>query len=219
MSVSDIANGINLSISKLPVGLVAHAATAIDEAATILHWAVGGDSEISGICEAWTEQATILAETNEKFARIEEFLEAYKAKIGAVVPSPGLGAAVGGSGDPVAANGNDRAILPKAKFRYFFGKVDSNDHNEKRSGQLLTELNRILVTDKPEGHVTLQRHLREVVSSDTNIVRRFTNRHGSFQVRDSLLAGPGGFVQLHTTWHETSRGLKISTIIPFRGKK
>jgi filamentous hemagglutinin len=54
-----------------------------------------------------------------------------------------------------------------------------------------------------------------VVKSDDNIVRKFTDEYGSFQERDSLFAGPRGFIHYRSTWQEPSEGLRFVTAIPY----
>jgi hypothetical protein len=68
-----------------------------------------------------------------------------------------------------------------------------------------------------EGRALLQRHFEDVVSSDGNIKRTFTNDYGDNQVRDSLFAGPGGFLHFETTWQITDGGLRLTTVIPKGG--
>lgn len=62
-----------------------------------------------------------------------------------------------------------------------------------------------------------KRHFDEVVSRTDNIARTFTNEHGTFQVRDSLFSGRGGFLKFETTWQVTDDGLKLSSVIPMGG--
>ncbi|WP_143121602.1 hypothetical protein [Saccharopolyspora antimicrobica] len=112
-----------------------------------------------------------------------------------------------------------KAVIDPHKFKYFFGESDSNKHNRDRSRQNSSELNKIRIFNNPDGHETLNHHLERVVSTDSNIKETFSNEYGEFQVRDSLLAGPGGFLQLETTWHVTTQGLRLTTMIPKRGKK
>jgi filamentous hemagglutinin len=59
--------------------------------------------------------------------------------------------------------------------------------------------------------------LNEVLASDSNIIRTFSNKYGTFEVRDSLFSGPGGFLRFETTWQVTSAGYRLTTLIPFGG--
>jgi hypothetical protein len=51
------------------------------------------------------------------------------------------------------------------------------------------------VYNNAEGRAMLQSHLDRVVAGSANNVRTFVNEHGSFVVKNSLFAGPGGFVR------------------------
>lgn len=49
-------------------------------------------------------------------------------------------------------------------------------------------------------------------------VRTFTNQYGTFQLRESLFAGPGGFVKLESTWQVLEGGdFRFTTAIPLGG--
>jgi filamentous hemagglutinin len=87
------------------------------------------------------------------------------------------------------------------------------ENNGARSAQNTAQLARIGVYDSVEGRALLQRHFDDVVSSDGNIA----NDYGEFQIRDSLFAGPGGFVYFETTWQITDGGLRLTTVIPKGG--
>jgi hypothetical protein len=63
-----------------------------------------------------------------------------------------------------------------------------------------------------------QRHFDDVVSSDGNIARTFDDDYGDYQIRDSLFAGPGGFLHFETTWQITDGGLRLTTVIPKGGR-
>ncbi|RAS68852.1 tachylectin [Lentzea atacamensis] len=43
---------------------------------------------------------------------------------------------------------------------------------------------------------------------------RYTDEYGTFQIRDSLFAGPGGFLHFESAWQVTPDGLRLTTIIP-----
>jgi len=119
--------------------------------------------------------------------------------------------------DPLGLEGCRIATVESGKWDYIFGKVDSSDHNFARSVQNANQLARIGIYDNPEGRVLLQENFNQAVATDDNIVQSFTNKYGSFQVRDSLLSGPGGFLRLETTWEVTNGGYRLTTVIPFGG--
>jgi hypothetical protein len=57
-----------------------------------------------------------------------------------------------------------------------------------------------------------------VVAGTDNIVRTFSTEHGTFQIRDSLFSGPGGFLAFESTWQVTDDGLRLTTVIPMGGR-
>jgi RHS repeat-associated protein len=119
--------------------------------------------------------------------------------------------------DPLGLEGCRIATVDSGKWDYIFGKVDSNAHNFARSVQNAGQFARIGIYDNPEGRALLQDNFNQAVATDDNIVKSFTNKYGSFQVRDSLLSGPGGFLRLETTWEVTSSGYRLTTVIPYGG--
>ncbi len=58
-----------------------------------------------------------------------------------------------------------------------------------------------------------------MVAGSDNIVRTFTNERGTFQVRESLFSGPGGFLKFESTWQVTGDGLRLTMVIPLGGHK
>jgi filamentous hemagglutinin len=102
---------------------------------------------------------------------------------------------------------------------YLFGEVESNAHNAARSAQNLAQMERLGLRGS-EGRSLLQAHLDAVIRDPINVVREFSNQYGSFQIRESLFAGPSGaFAKFETTWQVMSDGsLRLTTLIPFGGR-
>ncbi|WP_181763054.1 RHS repeat-associated core domain-containing protein [Rhodococcus spelaei] len=113
--------------------------------------------------------------------------------------------------------GAPTAIVDNGKYDYLFGNVDSNQHNADRSAQNAEQLARIGIHDTAAGRALLQEHFDGVVSTNENILRTFSTEYGQFQIRESLLSGPGGFLKLESTWQPTSDGLRLTTVIPRGG--
>jgi hypothetical protein len=111
-----------------------------------------------------------------------------------------------------------KAIVDEDKYKYLFGKVTSDQHNAARSVQNARQLARVGVFDTPAGRALLQRHFDDVAASKTNIIRTYTDQYGTFQIRDSLFAGPRGFIHFETTWQVTDDGLRLTTVIPRGGR-
>jgi hypothetical protein len=126
-------------------------------------------------------------------------------------------AAEGAAG--TAARTGLRAVVEPDKFRYLFGEVDSGAHNAARSAQNLAQMERLGLRGS-EGRSILQAHLDAVARDPTNVARDFSNQYGTFQVRESLFAGPSGaFARFETTWQVMPDGsLRLTTLIPFGGR-
>jgi filamentous hemagglutinin len=110
------------------------------------------------------------------------------------------------------------AIVDDGKWDYLFGWVKTGSHNAPRSAQNLSQLSRIGIQDTPEGRQILTDFFNEQVSGSDNIIREYADQYGSFQIRDGLLSGPGGFLHVESTWQVTDNGLRLTTIIPRGGQ-
>lgn len=90
------------------------------------------------------------------------------------------------------------------KFEYLFGQVSSNSHNLARSLQNKEQLARIGIHDTLEGRQIISDHLQLVVEDPTNVTNVFSKTVDgitqNFETRQSLLAGPGGFLRLDSTF-------------------
>jgi len=112
------------------------------------------------------------------------------------------------------------ATIDEGKYDYLFGRVASNSHNTARSQQNAAQMARLGVEDGPAGRALLQQHFDDVVRDPTNVVKRFTNDHGTFEVRESLFAGPSGqFAKFESTWQVTDNGRRLTTVIPRGGNR
>ena len=111
-----------------------------------------------------------------------------------------------------------KARVEAGKWDYIFGRAKGPKgaaHNVPRTQQNLEQMRRIGVHDNPEGRAILQGHFDEVVADPSNVTRTWTNEFGTFEIRESLLAGPGGAAKLETTWEVLEDGgRRLTTIIP-----
>jgi filamentous hemagglutinin len=107
------------------------------------------------------------------------------------------------------------------KFDYLFGRATGREHNLARTNQNASEMKRLGVPDTPEGHAMLRSHLNDAVQGNSNVVRTYENEWGSFEVRESLFAGPSGkFSKFESTWQVMPDGSRrFSTLIPRGGGK
>ncbi|GAA0507192.1 hypothetical protein [Saccharopolyspora erythraea] len=219
MSVDDIAQSLDVAIGHLPIKKLDEAVTLIGEALDALNLVASdsNDPDIAEVLLSWQQSAVAIGNSATLCVEFRKRVERYKSETLGVTGAVNPGEPRAPETDSAKPQG--RALIDREKFKYFFGKVKSGRHNTARSRQLITELNGIRIFDTPAGRGALRRHLEDVVRSDANIIRTYTDEFGTYQIRDSLLAGPGGFLQLETAWQVTPQGLRLTTIIPRRGRK
>jgi len=83
------------------------------------------------------------------------------------------------------------------KLEYLFGNATSNQHNIDRSIQMERQLNSIGIFDNENGRLYINEVLNNTVNNPNNIVG--TQENGRI-VRETLLAGPDGFLKMETIW-------------------
>jgi filamentous hemagglutinin len=134
---------------------------------------------------------------------------------GAGMVARGVSAARAGSRTSRAVQAASIEVtVPTAKWNYLFGRASADPHNTPRSAQNQAAFARIGLYDNAAGRAVIEEHLRVAALDSSNILRRFTSEHGEFEVRESLLAGPGGFVKLQTTWRIADGSMILVTSIP-----
>jgi len=110
------------------------------------------------------------------------------------------------------------AIISEGKFGYLFGVASGNAHNIERARENASQLARVGIYNNAEGRALLQAHFNETVGAPSNIIRSTSNQYGNFVTRESLLAGPGGFIKYESTWQTVDNGnQRFITAIPFGG--
>lgn len=110
------------------------------------------------------------------------------------------------------------AIISEGKFGYLFGEASGNAHNVERALENASQLSRVGVYNNAEGQALLQGHFDAVVGDSSNIIRSTSNQYGNFVTRESLFAGPGGFIKFESTWQAMEGGgSRFITAIPFGG--
>jgi RHS repeat-associated protein len=111
-----------------------------------------------------------------------------------------------------------RALVDEAKLGYMLGRASGRAHNLARTLQNVRQLARIGIQDTPAGREALRAHLEAVVKDTSNIARQFTNEFGTFQIRESVLAGPTGVLKLESSWQVLPNGaLRFTSAIPKGG--
>ncbi|MBN3575902.1 pre-toxin TG domain-containing protein [Vibrio neptunius] len=102
------------------------------------------------------------------------------------------------------------------KFKYIFGKVTSSKHSKDRSNQLALTMENLGVGNNATGQKLLKDHFHSVVQGNKNVIDTFTNKHGTFEVRESLFFGPSGkSVKFQSTFEVLQDGTRqFNTVIP-----
>jgi RHS repeat-associated protein len=109
-------------------------------------------------------------------------------------------------------------IVAAGKYDYLLGNVTSDQHNTDRSAQNGAQFARVGVHDDDEARAMLFSHFNTVVG-ENNVASTFTNAYGLYHIRESLFAGPGGFLKLQSTWQVGDQELRFTTVIPMGGPK
>lgn len=90
------------------------------------------------------------------------------------------------------------------KLEYLFGNATGSKQNSDRSIALARQLNRIGIQGDANGRAIVTEHLTLALNNPMNIV----SQQGVRTVRESLLAGPGGFLKIESIWD----GNKLITV-------
>ncbi|MGV1761855.1 hemagglutinin repeat-containing protein [Rhizobium sp. A22-96] len=120
-------------------------------------------------------------------------------------------------------SGQDIVTIESGKWDYFFGRVDSNPHNQDRSLQMQQQFARIGIYDNSAGRTAIADALQKSANTPGSVIETFsqTAPNGSvqnFEVVEGLLMGPGGGLKLTSTFEIMSNGGKrLVTTIPKGG--
>lgn len=118
-----------------------------------------------------------------------------------------------------SCGGEITAAIDEGKFAYLFGRASGRQHNMARANQNAFQMKRLGVTDDETERSVLRHHFHAVVNEASNVVRRFTTPYGTFEIRESLCAGPSGkLAQFTSTWELLFDGTRrLTTVIPKGG--
>ena len=84
------------------------------------------------------------------------------------------------------------------KLEYAFGNAKGSSHNIRRSMDNAAQLGRIGIHDNAAGRQILSSHLNNVFYSNQAEIMSTSSR----MAVNSLLAGPGGFLGVHSVWEK-----------------
>ncbi|MDF9878676.1 RHS repeat-associated core domain-containing protein [Cellulosimicrobium cellulans] len=126
----------------------------------------------------------------------------------------GRSASIGGRSLRAAALATQRTTIDPKKFDYLFGYV-TGPHNGPRSRQNARQLASIGVHDNDLGRALIADHLDMAAHGESNILRKYSDQYGDFEIRESLFLGPNGALKIESTWEITEAGPKLTTVIPY----
>jgi filamentous hemagglutinin len=175
------------------------------------------------VAVVWPGRASAWTSPNAQ-TRVGVFEVAAHAIIGAAsARSPGNHRAKSFAGRALASDNalaaeGAGAVISEGKFGYLFGEASGNAHNVERALENASQLSRVGVYNNAEGQALLQGHFDAVVGDSSNIISSTSNQYGNFVTRESLFAGPGGFIKFQSTWQVMEGGAqRFNTAIPFGG--
>jgi hypothetical protein len=123
------------------------------------------------------------------------------------------------SATPILVHNSNGCVvtIPSGKWDYLFGRVTEGSHNAPRSAQNRAQLARIGIHDTPEGRQLMVDFFNSQFFTDDNVIKEWTNQYGTYQTRDGILVGPGGYLQVQSTWDIGGESPRLTTIIPMGG--
>jgi hypothetical protein len=100
-----------------------------------------------------------------------------------------------------------QVLVSAGKIGFMLGRASQDGpnagHNVPRAAQNLAQLERIGLSE-----AALANHLRSIGAQFRNVSKTFTNEHGTFEVRESLLVGAKSFGKLRSTWRVNADGTR-----------
>lgn len=118
-----------------------------------------------------------------------------------------------------AAGATAPVEIAPGKLDYVFGRVTSSPKNQARSTSMELGLDRVGIRDDAAGRAIVEQNLREAAGRPDNVVERVGKNGNLIEVRESLLAGPYGFVRVRSVWIVEGGRLRLSTVVIEGGKK
>jgi RHS repeat-associated protein len=97
-------------------------------------------------------------------------------------------------------------VIDEAKLGYMFGRATGSAHNIERAVGNVEALAKIGILESAGGKQILREALEAVAADSRSAAGGFTNQYGSYEIRFSLLKGPGGFAKLRSTWQVLPNG-------------
>ncbi|WP_262390879.1 hemagglutinin repeat-containing protein [Pantoea alfalfae] len=228
-TTSSIANGIINALTDTGDAALGGADYGADAAMALTSCAMGDSyctqalSDLSGKNQAAADTLKALMKSETWTAVAGQVKEAAQGNQLALEATGGMLAGLFLPGkkipDALAIQTISNSVVDAKKFDYLFGRSTGNPHTLDRTNQLSLEMKRLGVTDDVSGHAMLAEHFTTATKNPSNIVKKYTDQYGSFEVRESFFMGPSGKATMfESTFEVMSNGShRFITTIPKNG--
>ena len=228
-TTSSIANGIINGLADSGDALLGGGDYALDFVMALASCATGDSycdkalSDLSGKNQAAADTAKALMKSETWSAIAELGTKAYDGDQMALEATGGMIAGILLPGKKVpdftAAQTIANSVIDAKKFDYLFGRAKGNPHTLDRTNQLALEMKRPGITDDINGHAILAEHFTQATTDQSNIIKKYTDQYGSFEIRESFFIGPSGKATMfESTFEIMSDGShRFITTIPKNG--
>ncbi|MFK8260736.1 VENN motif pre-toxin domain-containing protein, partial [Erwinia sp. AnSW2-5] len=228
-TTSSIANGIINALadtSDTALGsadYVADAAMALASCAARDGYCDRALSDLSGKNQAVADNVKALMNSDTWSAVKDTVVQASEGNQLALEATGGMLAGIILPGKKVpgitAAQTIANSVVDAKKFDYLFGRATGNSHTLDRTNQLALEMKQLGITDDINGHAVLAEHFTQATKIPNNVVKKYTDQYGSFEIRESFFIGPSGKATMfESTFKITGDGTRqFITTIPKNG--
>ncbi|RYC46182.1 hemolysin BL-binding protein [Pectobacterium zantedeschiae] len=180
-------------------------------------------SDLAGKNQAAADSVKALMKSETWSAVADTIKQAYGGNQAALEATGGILASIFLPGkkvpDALAIQTISNSVIDAKKFDYLFGRASGSAHTLDRTNQLSLEMKRLGITDDMSGHAMLAEHFTAATKDPNNIVKKYTDQYGSFEVRESFFIGPSGKATMfESTFEITGDGShRFITTIPKNG--
>ncbi|WP_281082847.1 VENN motif pre-toxin domain-containing protein, partial [Klebsiella quasivariicola] len=226
---SSIANGIINALADTGDAALGSADYAADAVMALASCAVGDSycnkalSDLSGKNQAVADSVAALMKSETWSAVVDTVKQAAGGNQAALEATGGMLAGIILPGKKVpeitTAQTIANSVVDAKKFDYLFGKATGNSHTLDRTNQLALEMKRLGVADDINGHAVLAEHFTQATKDSNNIVKKYTDQYGSFEIRESFFIGPSGKATVFESTFEVMKdgSHRFITTIPKNG--
>jgi len=228
-TTSSIANGIINALADTGDAALGGADYAADAAMALASCAAGDSycgtalNDLAGKNQTVADSVKALMQSETWSAVADTIKQASEGNQAALEATGGMLAGIFLPGKKVpgitAAQTVANSVVDAKKFDYLFGRATGNSHTLDRTNQLALEMKRLGITDDINGHAVLAEHFTQATQISNNVVKKYTDQYGSFEIRESFFIGPSGKATMfESTFKITGDGTRqFITTIPKNG--